>query len=331
MSSGRAGSDPREQRRRRTRDARLRTEGPEADEIELEAEDLEAEAARRVDRRRQRPRREAPRRAGRGPRSDLLARILVAVPLAIVAIGFVDVGGLAFALLIAVISVLCMIELYRMLVRWRPVPVVGYAAAVAMVLAARYGSEHTVLEIAMIALPVTFLAVVIANLGGMPTLSIAGTLLGVLWIGLAFAHAELLRRLPHGDAIIIDVMLGTFLGDAGAYVGGRLFGRRPLAPEISPHKTVEGLGLGMFTAIVVVFVAGRFQQTWLTEGDSLLLGLAVAVLAPLGDLFESVIKRDAGVKDSGTLFGPHGGALDRLDAIIFTVVGGYYVWVGLIH
>ncbi len=277
---------------------------------------------------------EAPRRRAAAPRrqrSDLLARVLVAVPAAIVAIIFVDVGGLAFAVLMAVASVLCLMELYRMLERWRPVAVIGYAAAVALVVAARYGTERTVLEFAVIALPVTFLAVVLANQGGMPTLSIAGTLLGILWIGLAFAHAELLRRLPHGNAIIIDVMLGTFLGDVGAYLGGRLFGRRPLAPQISPHKTVEGLGLGMFTAIIAVFVAGRFQQTWLTEGNSLLLGLAIAVLAPVGDLFESVIKRDAGVKDSGTLFGAHGGALDRLDAIIFTVVAGYYVWVGVLH
>jgi phosphatidate cytidylyltransferase len=187
-----------------------------------------------------------------------------------------------------------------------------------------------VLEVAVITLPVTFLAVLASGQGGMATISIAGTLLGVYWIGFGFAHAELLRGVQHGNAILIDVMVGTFLGDTGAYVGGRLFGRRPLAPEISPNKTVEGLVCGMLVAILAVFVAGLYQ-TWMTQGDALVLGLAVAVLGPLGDLFESLVKRDAGAKDAGTLFGAHGGALDRLDAIIFTVVAGYYVWAGVMH
>ncbi len=353
MSTGPSRSDVRAQRReraaRRERERELREadrelgRGADPDAIERRAEALEQEAADNVEHvehvepRRQRSRRppvragaERPPRRPRRAGSDLLARILVAVPLAIVAVGFVDIGGLPFALLIAVISVLCMIELYRMLARWRPVPVVGYAAAVAMALAARYGSEHTVLEIAMIALPVTFLAVVAANQGGMSTLSIAGTLLGIYWIGLGFSHAVLLREVRHGTGVLIDVMVGTFLADTGAYFGGRLFGRRPLAPEISPNKTVEGLFLGMLVAILSIFVAGLYES-WMTEGDALALGVAVAVLGPIGDLFESVIKRDAGAKDAGTLFGAHGGALDRLDAILFTVLGGYYVWVGVLH
>ena len=81
----------------------------------------------------------------------------------------------------------------------------------------------------------------------------------------------------------------------------------------------------MLGAILAIFIAGLYQ-TWLTQGDALLLGVAVAVLGPLGDLFESLVKRDAGAKDAGTLFGAHGGALDRLDAALFTVVVGYYIW-----
>jgi phosphatidate cytidylyltransferase len=279
------------------------------------------------------PRREPdgdrPRQRSQG--SDLFARVLVAVPLAFIAIVFVDIGGAAWMGLMAVVSVLCLLELYRMLERWRPAAFVGYASAVALVIAARYGSDRTVLEVAMATLPVTFLAVILEGRQNMPTVAIAGTLLGIFWIGLGFAHAELLRQLPHGNSIVIDVMLGTFLADTGAYVGGRMFGHRPLAPAISPNKTVEGLFLGMFTAVLTVFIAGRFQQAWLTEGDSLLLGLTVAVLGPIGDLFESVVKRDAGAKDAGTVFGAHGGALDRLDAVIFTAIGGYYVWIGLLH
>lgn len=278
-----------------------------------------------------RPRRQ--RRPGKPPerkRSDLLARVLVAVPAAVIAIVLVDLGGIPWATLMIVMSLLCLVELYEMLARWHPIQVIGFAGAIAMVIAARYGDVRNVLEVAMATIPVTFLAVAAAQPRGMATVRVAGTLLGIWWIGLGFAHAELLRGLPHGGSIIIDVMIGTFLGDAGAYIGGRLFGRRPLAPEISPNKTVEGLLCGMFVAVLSVFIAGQYEP-WMTKGNALLLGVAVAVLAPIGDLFESMIKRDAGVKDSGTLFGPHGGALDRLDAIIFTIVAGYYVWSGIIH
>ncbi len=267
------------------------------------------------------------RRSERGRGSDLLLRILIAIPSAVILIVFIDLGGLAFALLMILVGLVCMHELYRMLARWRPVAIVGFASLVAMVLAARYGNIRYVMEVAMATVPMLFLFVV-ARGQRHATVAIAGTLLGVYWIGVAFAHAELLRRLPHGNAVLIDVLVGTFVGDTAAYLGGRLFGRRPLAPSISPRKTWEGLFCGMLLAIVAVFVAGLYQD-WLTQGDALLLGVTVAVLGPMGDLFESLIKRDAGTKDAGTLFGPHGGALDRADAAIFTVVAGYYIWLAV--
>jgi len=222
----------------------------------------------------------------------------------------------------------CMYELYGLLARWRPAAAVGFASLAVMVIVARYGTVRGVMEVAVATLPVAFLVVVARGQPRATTVSVAGTLLGVWWIGIAFAHAELLRRVPHGNGIILDVLLGTFLADTAAYFGGRLFGRRPLAPAISPNKTVEGLFVGMFIAILTVFVAGLYQ-TWLTQGDAILLGITVAVLGPIGDLFESVVKRDAGAKDSGSLFGAHGGALDRLDAVIFTIVAGYYVWLAI--
>ena len=130
--------------------------------------------------------------------------------------------------------------------------------------------------------------------------------------------------------MLLDVLVGTFVADTAAYFGGRLFGRHQLAPTVSPGKTIEGLVCGMLGAVLAIFIAGLYQ-TWLTQGDALLLGVAVAVLGPLGDMFESVLKRDAGAKDAGTLFGAHGGALDRLDAAMFTVVVGYYVWLAVQH
>jgi phosphatidate cytidylyltransferase len=271
-------------------------------------------------------------RSRRGParrRSDLLPRVLVAIPAAIVAIVFIDLGGLPFALFLIAIGLACMQELYRMLSRWRPVSIVGFAALIGMVLGARYGSQREVMEVAVAALPVLFLFVV-ARGQSHTTVAIAGTLLGIYWIGFAFAHAMLLRQVPHGNGVIIDVLIGTFVGDTAAYLSGRLFGRRLLAPAISPNKTLEGLCCGMFVAIVSVFLAGLYQD-WLTQGDALLLGVAVAVLGPIGDLFESIVKRDAGAKDTGTLFGPHGGALDRADAVMFTIVAGYYIWIAVMH
>jgi phosphatidate cytidylyltransferase len=157
----------------------------------------------------------------------------------------------------------------------------------------------------------------------------ATTLLAVWWIGLAIAHAVLLRRLPHGDGIIIDILVGTFLGDTAAYVGGRAFGRRPLAPEISPNKTFEGLLIGMAFGVAGVWFAGLYQD-WLSGINAVLIGIGVALAAPVGDLFESLIKRDVGAKDTGSMLGPHGGVLDRIDAVLFTIPVGYYIWHALV-
>jgi phosphatidate cytidylyltransferase len=275
--------------------------------------------------------RRAPRERSPKPRrrSELLSRVLVAIPLAIATIIFIDLGGLPFALFLIAAGWICMYEAYRLLAAWRPITVVGFAALAAMVLVARTGSTREVLEVAVAALPVVVLAVLLRD-QRRPTLAVGGTLLGVYWVGFAFGHTELLRQLPHGDGVLIDVLVGTFAADTGAYAGGKLFGRRPLAPSVSPNKTVEGLFCGMFVAILAVFIAGLYQ-TWLTQGHALVLGLAVAVLGPLGDLFESMVKRDAGTKDAGSVFGPHGGALDRLDGAMFTVVAGYYIWLAIVH
>jgi phosphatidate cytidylyltransferase len=258
-----------------------------------------------------------------------VSRILVAIPLAVATIIFIDLGGLPFQLFIIAAGLICLHECYRLLGPWRPVPAVGFAALAGMVFAARSGGQGGVLEVAVAAVPVVVLIVLVRE-QPRATLGIGGTLLGIYWIGFAFGHVELLRELPHGDGVLIDVLVGTFVGDTAAYAGGRLFGRRHLAPRVSPGKTVEGLVCGMLGAILAVFIAGLYQ-TWLTQGNALLLGVAVAVLGPLGDMFESLVKRDAGVKDAGSLFGAHGGALDRLDAAMFTVVVGYYVWLSVVH
>jgi phosphatidate cytidylyltransferase len=157
------------------------------------------------------------------------------------------------------------------------------------------------------------------------TMSIAVTVFGIVWIAIPFAHAVLLRELPdHGASLLVDVLVATFVADTAAYAGGRMFGRHRLAPELSPNKTLEGLAFGFVGGTLGFWFAGLYQD-WLPGIDALLMGMCIAVLAPLGDLFESMIKRDLDVKDSGTVFGPHGGLLDRLDAVLFTIVAGYYL------
>ena len=273
------------------------------------------------------PRRAAANRSAVRKRSDLLSRILVAVPAAVLAVVLVDVGGAAWMALMALLAWACLSELYRMLSGWRPVPVVGFVIALAMCVAARYGTLADVTGTALASLPLVFIAMLARGQSDEAAATIASTLLGVLWIGLPFACAVLLRQLPDpvGKGILIDVMVGTFLGDTAAYAGGRMFGRHPLVPAISPKKTIEGLGFGVLATIVAIVVAGLYQEAWLPHGSALLLGVGVAVVAPVGDLFESLLKRDAGIKDAGSLFGAHGGALDRLDAVLFTVVVGYFI------
>jgi phosphatidate cytidylyltransferase len=268
-------------------------------------------------------RRPAPRR--RRQQSDLGRRIAIALPLIGFALFIVLEGGLIFALGVIVVGILCMGELFDILAPARPVRLAGFLAVVALAFAANYGTTYNVLLMLVALLPVLFFLTIARPQRTDRTISMAVTVLAVWWIGLAIAHAVLLRRLSHGDAILIDVLVGTFLGDTAAYVGGRAFGRRPLAPDLSPNKTLEGLLIGMAVAVAGVWFAGLYQN-WLTGIDALLLGLGVAVAAPVGDLFESLIKRDAGAKDTGSALGPHGGVLDRLDAVLFTIPVGYYIW-----
>jgi phosphatidate cytidylyltransferase len=266
------------------------------------------------------------RRGGaRAPRqrSDLSARVLAALPAIAVAILLVVAGGLVFALGLFVLGCVCMHELFAMYDRAHPVRLAGFVALAALLAAALYGGHFQVLLVGVCTLPALFALTLMQrrpSLGGL-----ALTLLGIYWIGFALAHAVLLRELDHGAGIVIDVLVGTFLGDTGAYLGGRMFGRRPLAPAVSPGKTVEGLLIGMGCALLGVWIASRYQE-WLPTSHALVLGLGVALVAPLGDLFESFVKREAQTKDSGGLFGAHGGALDRLDAVLFTAVVGYYIW-----
>jgi phosphatidate cytidylyltransferase len=263
--------------------------------------------------------------------SDLVGRIIVAVPAIAFAAFIIYEGGWIFAFGIGLLGVVAVHELSTMLERARPVRLAAMLGVLGLVVAGTAGHERQVLLALVASVPLTFALAVAMPQRERITASISVTFLAIVWIGLGVAHAALLRGLDHGGALVFMVLLGTFLGDTGAYLGGRWLGRRKLAPRISPNKTVEGLAFGVVVCTVVVWYASRTYSDpeWISGTDGLLLGLAVALAAPTGDLFESLIKRDMGTKDTGRAFGPHGGVLDRVDAALFALVASYYVWLAV--
>jgi len=260
-----------------------------------------------------------------------MARIGVAIPWIVFAIVIVALGGIPFAVALIGLAIVGMAELFRMTRRFHPLAPVAFAAAVALVIAAYYGGQFQMMIVLVATFPVMFLLAAMRGPREGVTAGVAITLLAILWIGLPLAHAVLLRELPlHGGALVIDVLIATFLTDTAAYAGGRLFGRHPLAPKLSPNKTIEGLAFGFVGGTMGFWFAGLYQD-WLPGIDALVMGMCIAVIAPMGDLFESMIKRDLDIKDTGNVFGPHGGLLDRLDALLFTIVMGYYLATALVY
>jgi phosphatidate cytidylyltransferase len=267
-------------------------------------------------------------REGTRRRSDLGSRVLIAIPAAAYAIFIVAEGGAVFALGIYVLGVIALGELYTLMGRVQPAALAGFLTLAGMIAAALYGEQRHVLIVLAAAFPVTFFLALFRPRREHVSWAIAATLFGVLWIGLAMVYAVLLRETPHGDGLVIDVLVATFVSDTFAYFGGRFYGRTAIAPLISPNKTLEGLVAGIAGGTLAFWFAGLYQD-WLTGPHALLMGVIVAVAAPVGDLFESLIKRDLEVKDTGRFFGAHGGVLDRLDALLFTIVVGYFAAVGL--
>jgi phosphatidate cytidylyltransferase len=251
--------------------------------------------------------------------------VLAAIPAIAVAIFIVAQGEVVFALGVIVLGVLAQTELYTMMGRVTPASLAGFVTMAGLVLAAYLGDASQVLLVLACSFPVVFVLALMRPRREHVSWAIAVTYLGILWIGLALAHAVLLRELEHGGGLLLDVLIGTFIADTAAYFGGRTFGRRPLAPQISPNKTLEGLVFGIVGGTLAFWLFAVAYQDWFAGPDALLIGFVVALVAPIGDLFESLVKRDLEVKDTGRFFGPHGGVLDRLDAVLFTVVAGYYM------
>ena len=278
------------------------------------------------------PPREPPRKrfGGKGG-GETVKRVLVALPWIVFAIAITVAGGVVFAAAMIAIGALCLREYLEMTAGARPIAVPAYLAVAALIVAAHFGTAFNILLILAATFPLLFAFGAGSRYRDGVTISMSVTLLGIFWIGIPLVHAVLLRDLPsHGAALLVDVLVGTFVADTAAYATGRMFGSHKIAPSISPNKTIEGLIGGFLIGTMGFWFAGLYQD-WLSGVDALIIGAAVAAFAPVGDLFESMLKRDLGVKDTGTIFGPHGGILDRLDALFFTIVVGYYLSIALVY
>jgi len=280
---------------------------------------------------RERPPRQPRRKRRGGGSGETVKRILVALPWIVFAIAITVAGGLVFAAAMIALGVVALGEYVGMTSRYRTLAIPAYISVAALVVAAHFGSAFNVLYVLAGTFPLLFFFAARGDHREGATVSLGVTLLGIVWIGVPLTHAVFLRGLPdHGAALLIDVLVGTFVADTAAYATGRMFGSHKIAPNLSPNKTVEGLVGGFVIGTMGFWFAGLYQD-WLSGVDALMIGAAVAAVAPIGDLFESMLKRDLGTKDTGTLFGPHGGLLDRLDAVFFTIVIGYYLSVAVVY
>jgi phosphatidate cytidylyltransferase len=251
-------------------------------------------------------------------------RILTGAVLAVLTVAIIWHGGAVFFAVVLVLALMGLNEYYRMMKAYRPITLTGFVGVLAMVYCARY---HTVLSVYGVLPVIVLLTFLLAARGGMrerATSRMAVTLFGAVYVGLGFSHLQLLRDLPHGRAILLIVVLGTWAGDTMAYFTGRYFGSTPMTPRLSPKKTWEGFAGGAIGTVLLVVFAGIYN-TWLGEGRWLLLGLLIAVIGPIGDLFESLLKRDVNIKDAGRGMPGHGGILDRFDALLFVAIGAFYL------
>jgi len=258
--------------------------------------------------------------------SPLVSRILVAAVLLPLVIGLVYLGGWWLFALAIVGGLLALHELYVMARELRPLVLGGYLGFVTTLLGLQLGGVDWMLG----GLLATFvLAFVVYGLGGVrqsATTSFGITILGVAWVGAGIGCLLLVRDIPEfGFWAVMAVLFTVFAADTGAFFVGRTLGRHRMAPAISPNKSWEGFVGGVFAAIGMAFVIlYKDRDEFLTIPESLVLGLVIALAAVLGDLFESAVKRDLDVKDSGRVLGGHGGMLDRLDSLLWAGPAAYF-------
>src|SRR5262245_39701713 len=259
--------------------------------------------------------------------SSFWSRIVVSVLALPAVLGLVWLGGWWLLVLAAVVALAALHEFAVMTRPLRPLVIAGYAGALLTLIGTKLGGLEWGTAGFLSTIVLAFVLKGIAETRQSTTVAVATTVLGTAWVGFGLAHLVLLRGIPeHARLVSFAVLLSVFAGDTMAYFVGRLVGRHRLAPGISPGKTWEGFFAGAAASIFVAWVAlysdrKHFLPTW----QAIVLGVVIAVVGPLGDLFESALKRDMRVKDTGRLLGGHGGVLDRIDSLLFAGVASFYL------
>jgi phosphatidate cytidylyltransferase len=258
--------------------------------------------------------------------SRFVSRLLVAAAALPVVLAAVYFGGWWLFAITAVGAAIALHEFWLLARPLSPLTPAGYVGGMLALVGAELGGMPWMIGGALTAFPLAFALKGISATRQAPTASISATVMGAVWIGCGLGFVLLIRDFSnHGRLVTLTVLLAVWAGDTLAYFGGRLLGRHRMAPTTSPGKTWEGFVFGTIATVFVAFVALYDDRyTYLTIADAVILGGVLAVAAPAGDLFESMLKRDAGVKDTGQLLGGHGGMLDRLDAVLFAAPAAYF-------
>ena len=263
-----------------------------------------------------------------GGGSDVASRVVTGVVVFAVVLVAAMIGPAAFVFLVAAVLVLAVAEFYQAVrtAGHHPATLLGVVSTAALVGAVYWQAFEGFQLVLFLFLVFTFLWYLAGVVRGRPVVNIAVTVLGFLYVGVLGSFAALLLKFPldHGIGLLLGAVIATAAYDIGAFFAGSWARRTPLAPDISPGKTLEGLvGACFLTLAACLIVVGNIDP-WNT-GRAFLLALVAMVAAPLGDLCESMLKRDLNVKDMGTLLPGHGGILDRIDALLFVVPATYYV------
>lgn len=255
-------------------------------------------------------------------------------------------GGWWLAILMLVLTLPAMGEYYTGVQRQggRPVSALGYCCGVGLVLITVFGGpdyrDSLTILVLFIAVLLSFIACFDRPSSHGALHDTATTIFGLVYVGIMMMFYVRLRdlNLPQmmgaGEvwlggnvSSLFLVLVPAWVLDTLAYFVGRTFGKHRLAPKLSPHKTLEGAIAGFIGAVVVTVLLGVYWNH-IPWGHALVLGALIGVLGQLGDLSESALKRDIGVKDFGTMFGPHGGVLDRFDDMLFVMPLAYfYLWI----
>lgn len=268
----------------------------------------------------------APAGGGSGER-DAPTAIFVGIAIAVAALVVFNLGRFPTAVLVALIAGACAAEFYAALRArgYKPAAPAGIASCVCLVLASYdrlFEGFALVLALSAITILIWFL---IQAEEARPTVNAALTMLPVLYVGVLASFGGFLLAVPtNGIGYLLGVVIAVAAYDVFGYFVGSRIGTRRIAPSISPNKTSEGLIGGMLGAVVACLIFVRPISPW-DFGSALWLGVVIGIAAPLGDLIESMIKRDMGLKDFGQLIPGHGGVLDRFDAMLFSLPPAYFL------